>query len=430
MPIRKVFDIIPPKEYKTIVPLTEVSKKPVVFPKQVQPSKPVVSERKPRVPFKISKKIHWWPILTIAAIVCLVGASYIFIKPKAEISIWPKKSPFNVKTQVAVSTSQKEGVIAGKVKIQECSDSQEFPATGVKSLGAKATGTIRVYNNYATTPQILVANTRFVSDGGKLFRTPQKITIPGARYEGSKLIPGELDVVVGAGETGEEYNIGPSTFSLPALAARYTAFYAKSFEAMTGGSKNQTPQVTEADLTSAQKSLSASVLDNCQKTLQASLAPEDYVINEEAFKSEIVESDPLVRVGQSVNKFTLNIKAKAMVMVFQKSDVENFAKTYVAGQVPTGNQLDGNSVTFSYSPKSINVDKGEIILNVEVSAEIYSTIDDNSIKEAIKSQSLNEVTASLKQFSEISDFQVRLWPFWVNKTSSELKNMTIKLRLD
>ncbi|MFH1780524.1 MAG: hypothetical protein ABH841_00725 [Candidatus Nealsonbacteria bacterium] len=416
MSTRKVFDIIPPKDRKEAAPLAKTPQKQVFLMKPAQTVRPVAA-----------KQINLWPVLTVLVLIGLAGASYFLIRPKAEISIWPKKSPLIVTTQVVIGKD-----IAAELKTQECSSSQEFPATGVKSLNTKSSGTIRVYNTYSTTPQVLIANTRFVSDGGKLFRTPQKIVIPGARYEGSKLIPGELDIVVEAGEAGEEYNIGPSTFSLPALAgtSRYTAFYAKSFETMTGGSKNQTAQVIEADLISAQKSLSAIILDNCQKTLQASLSPEEYVINEEAFKSEIIESDPLVRVGQNVDKFTLNMKAKATVMIFQKNDIESFAEKYVAGKVPEGDQLDSNSVTFSYSPQSIDVNKGEIVLNVEVSAEIYSTIDENSIKEAIKSQSLDEVTASLKQFSEISDFQVRLWPFWANKTPVELENITIKLKLD
>jgi hypothetical protein len=126
----------------------------------------------------------------------------------------------------------------------------------------------------------------------------------------------------------------------------------------------------------------------------------------------------------------LSIKVKATALVFKKSDLENFAKTYIASKVPEGKQLDGNSVAISYLPKDVDLTKGKIVLSVEISAEIYQTIDEKSIKEAIRSQRPDEVSASLRQFSDINDFQVRLWPFWANKTPFEVEGIAIKLKLD
>ncbi|MFH1575693.1 MAG: hypothetical protein ABIB55_01990 [Candidatus Nealsonbacteria bacterium] len=417
MPSKKVFDIIPPKESKGIISHINLQKKQAFSGKLALP----------KIRLKINKEAIWWPCFTILALIFLAGAGYFLIKPKAEISIWPQTSPFVVKTQVVVGND-----IVGELKSQECSSSQEFTATGIKTLSAKSSGIIRVYNAYSTTPQTLIANTRFVSDGGKLFKIPQKIVIPGAHYEGSKLIPGELDTTVVAGEVGEEYNISPSTFSLPALAgtSRYTAFYARSFGSMAGGSKNQTTQVTEEDLSSAQESFSSIASDNCKKTLQDSLSPEEYIINEEAIESEILELNPLAKAGQEVDKFTLNIKVKAEALVFKKSDLENFAKTYIINKVPEDKRLDDNSVAVSYLIQDVDLDKDKIVLSVEVSAEIYPTVDENSIKEAVSGQRPDEVSASLKQFSEINDFQVRLWPFWVNKTPFDVECIIVKLRLD
>ena len=424
---RKVSDIIPPKDRKEIGFPDKPPQKRAFTEKLVVPSRPTVPETAPKIQVKISHQAIWWPVLTILVLVCLAGASYFLIDPEAEISIWPKISPLVVKTQVSVGND-----IAGEIKTQECSFSQEFPATGTKSLNIKASGTIRVYNAYSTTPQSLIANTRFVSDSGKLFRIPQKIVIPGAHYEGSKLIPGELDTLAEAGEAGEEYNIGPATFSLPALAgtSRYTAFYAKSFGSMTGGLKKQTTQVIEEDLASAEDSFAVIALDNCQQALQASLSPEELVINEEALKSEIIETNPLAKVGQEVDNFTLNMKAKATALVFKKSDLENFAKTHIASKVPEGKQLDGNSVAISYLPQEVDLGEGKIVLSVEISAQIYPPINEGSVKELVKSRRPEEITASLKQFPGVDKFQLRLWPFWVNKAPFELEDISIKLRLD
>lgn len=428
MPIRKVFDIIPPKEHQEIVLPSRPQKKPVFSAKPALPKKTIILEEAvPKIQLKMNSKAWRWPVLTVLALICLAGASYVLIKPKAEISIWPKKSPLVVTTQVVVGKD-----IVGEMKTQECSSAQEFPATGVKTLGTKASGIIRVYNAFSTAPQTLIANTRFVSDDGKLFKTPQKIVIPGAHYEGSKLVPGELDITVEAGEAGEEYNINPSTFSLPALAgtSRYTAFYAKSTNSMTGGSKTQTTQVTETDLSSAEEFLAVIALDNCQKTLESALSPEDYILNKEALKSEVIEAKPFAKAGQDADKFTLNMKVKATALVFKKSDLENFAKTYLASKIPEGKQLDQNSFAISYLTQDVDLGKGKMVLSVEISSEIYSTIDENSIKTAVSGKRPDEASASLRGFPEINDSQIRLWPFWSNKTPFEVESMAIKLRLD
>jgi len=126
----------------------------------------------------------------------------------------------------------------------------------------------------------------------------------------------------------------------------------------------------------------------------------------------------------------LNIKAKATALVFKKSDLESFTKAYLESKVPEGKQLDGNSIVISYLSQDVDLSKGKMVLNVEISAEIYSTPDENSLKEAVKSLRPDEVAVSLKKFSEINDFQVRLWPFWINKTPAKTESIIVKLKLD
>lgn len=433
---RKVFDIIPPekeslpvnKREKVYVPVAEPSKRPD-FAEKLKPAQPkkIVFESVSEIKRGFGKKALWWPIITILALIGIGGASYFLIKPKAEIDIWPVKTPLEAKTQVIVGTD-----IVVEEKTLDCPFSQEFSATGVKASNSKASGTIRVYNAYATSPQTLIATTRFVSDGGKLFRTPQKIVIPAAHYEGGKLIPGEVDAFVEAGEPGDDYNIGPSTFSLPALAGtpRYTAFYAKSFQSMKGGSKSETTQVTRADLDNAQKTLTATSLENCQKSLESSLSLEKYVVLPEALGSAVVELNPLAKEGQAVQNFVFQMKIKATGLVFKKQDLESFARTYLLTQVPEGKNLAQNSVAVSYLLKTVDLERKKITLNVEMSGQIYPTIDENRIKEVVKNQRPDEMTASLRQFSEIAEFQARLWPFWASRAPLETTGITVKLRLD
>ena len=273
---KKVFDVIPPKEV------------------EVTPVKKPIRRSKPR------RFIPKAPILSVGVLVLIVVLSYVFIEDKATLEIWPVKSQVQFEKQVMVDVSQNTTTsILGEIVTKEQSASAKFPSTGSKLKSVKASGTIRVYNAYSTLSQVLIATTRFVSDDGKLFRTPKRVTIPGGHYEGGKLVPGEIDITVEAGEAGEEYNIGPSTFSIPGFAGtpRYTAFYAKSFEPMTGGMKQEIAQVSQEDLNKAQEALEERALTDCQTALEEFTSSQNYILVEEAKAGEITQITPLAEKG-------------------------------------------------------------------------------------------------------------------------------------
>ncbi|GAI28904.1 unnamed protein product, partial [marine sediment metagenome] len=239
---KKIFDILPPKEFE--------KKKVEEFPleKEYQPQ-----FKKPE--FKIKKSSFFIPFVLI-----LIGIFCYLTLSKAEIEIWPESEVLTFETKLTIDKTAENvdfsnKVILGKIFEAEKTITEEFSSSGTVLKEKKAEGVIRVYNAYSTSPQVLIARTRFVSDGGKLFRTPTKITIPGGHYENGKFVPGYLDVQVKADQPGLEYNIDPSTFSIPGFAgtARYTKFYGKSFQAMTGGFSEEVPQVTQEDLDQAQK---------------------------------------------------------------------------------------------------------------------------------------------------------------------------------
>ena len=151
-------------------------------------------------------------VLFFAGILC-----YLFL-PRSEIGIWPKTQTLNLMEKVEVSSEKSQvdfskRVIPGRIIEINRELSQEFPASGKSLKEEKARGQIRVYNAYSTSSQTLITNTRFISADGKLFRSVERVTIPGAEYDRGKLVPGFLDIQIVAAEPGEDYNIGPSTFS-------------------------------------------------------------------------------------------------------------------------------------------------------------------------------------------------------------------------
>jgi len=176
--------------------------------------------KKPRKQRRFSRNKK--AIFLFMGLILIFGAGLFYLKnQKIEVKIWPATQAIEAEREITL----REGVLPDFASLilpavileTEDEETQKFSASYV-AQAKKAEGIIRVYNAHSTTPLSLTAQTRFLSEGGKLFRTPQRIIIPGKERRGGRWVPGQLDVRVVAAEPGENYNIGPSKFSLPGLA--------------------------------------------------------------------------------------------------------------------------------------------------------------------------------------------------------------------
>lgn len=360
---------------------------------------------------------------------------------KAEIEIWPETAALNLDTKLIIDKEAKEPnflakVIPAEVLQKERTITETFPTSGKVLKEEKADGIIKVYNAYSTSPQALVATTRFVSADGKVFRTPVKVTLPGGRYERGKFILGEIDIKVIGDQPGPEYNIGPSTFSIPGFAGtdKYTKFYAKSFQSMAGGLREEVAKATKEDLTQAEDSLVRKAKEECKDLLKNELQSEvissEFNYLKDNIRTEIIERFSLATAGEELKEFKFQVKVKCETLLFKKEDFENFAKEIASSQVAQGKKLYEKSLTTEYSAETVNFDSGKITLSVEVSAKIYSDINIFDFKNALRGKSLLESKIFLESQPKITKANIKLWPFWVRRVPEEINKIKFNLIID
>jgi hypothetical protein len=126
------------------------------------------------------------------------------------------------------------------------SEQVALPKNSVKKVSARAGGEITIYNNFGAQSQKLIKGTRFSTSDGKIFRIQDSVTIPGK--SGSS--PGSVKARVVADSEGEEYNIGPTRFSIPGFkgSPKYEGFYGESSKNMSGGSSGKSVDVSDLDM--------------------------------------------------------------------------------------------------------------------------------------------------------------------------------------
>lgn len=292
---------------------------------------PIFSEPLPAKPEKIRKIRHFkifTPKFFIGLLILLgvLGLAFLvyFVLPRAQVVITPQKEKVKFSVGITVdknidATNLEQAKIPGQLFELEKMSSREFPTTGEKQVEEKAKGVIMVYNQYSSSPQTLVKTTRFRATNGKIFRLTSTVTIPGAVIDEGKIIASSKEVDVEADEAGDTYNIGPSDFNIPGFEGtpKYTAFYGKSTNPMTGGAKGKMKVVTDSDIKGATNIVALELKDETLKEFQGKI-PADLKLLKDNQTLAIVESISSLKVNQPGEKFTITVRTKASGLAFKE----------------------------------------------------------------------------------------------------------------
>lgn len=416
--MKKIFDILPPKEVKR---LSEDKKRPSfrlrkpeskISPLQVSPKKSSL-------------------LLIIPLILIIAGVLSYFKFLKVEIKIWPETETVTFKEKLTLDTKIENPdfenkLLPGKIFEVENQFSEEFSSSG--KLLKKAEGIIRLYNAFTTQPETWREGTRFVSADGKLFLSKDKISVPGAEIKNGKIVPIWVNVPVIATEPGEDYNIGPSYFSIVAFRGtpRYTKFYGESLQPMAGG--GQVSQVIKEDLEMAENILTEKAKVGLKEALKSKI-PAEFVFLEPALEIKILDKFSLAKAGDETEKFNFQVKAKSAIISFKKEDVENFSEKFILSQIPKGKSLYRESLKIEYLPEAVNFETGKLSLSLNFSAKIYPEIDELTFRKGFMGKSLAEVKIFLESQPEISQTEIRVFPFWVKSIPKDIEKIEIKYPL-
>jgi hypothetical protein len=355
-------------------------------------------------------------LIGISAVVAAV--TFYSILPSAKVFITPLT--YDITLEMDISDSIDTQVFEKRVE-----SSKTALATGEREVRDKATGTIKVYNAYSSSPQTLVKTTRFVSESGALFRTTETIVVPGAEVEDGKIISSFTNVSVVASEPGSEYNIGPSTFSIPGFKGtpKYLAFYGKSESAFTGGNIGVDSVVTQNDYDNLRKDLNAELESKVSDALNL-LMPQGFVIPDGAShigKPEIISSK---NVSNSAKEFTMTGSIAIKAIAIKEEDVVNSMRSDFESEFPDKKIVEnGGKVTYEVS--HINFEKGTLNLKASMTQKAIPDINVNEIKENLVGKREDVVRSFLVSNPDIRAAKITFWPFWVNKIPEDLSRVEV-----
>ena len=332
-----------------------------------------------------------------------------------------KKVDFTVEADAALQTEDLENLkVPARLLSKEGELTLSSASTGVsESAGQKARGKIVIYNEYSSASQSLVASTRFETGDGKIFRLVEGVVVPGTTNVAGEANPGAIEVEVIADMPGEQYNVGPTSFTIPGFRGgdKYAKIYAKSSEPMLGGgsSADAAKLVAQSDIDGAKNKTEDSIREKMVESVKSELAQGEMIL-EEASEFEIIESVPLAKSGDLRNEFDYQVRAKANFLIFSENQIREIAEKLYKDRNKRDFAYSISEVVISYSGAEVDLEGSKA--DIKVSAQVTSkpSFDADAFKKQLISKDEDEIRMILKGYPYVKNLEISVQPEFVSTT--------------
>lgn len=376
---------------------------------KLKPSEPVASSAQ-GIPLRLYRRlaVAFVGLVTLALVAVLyLSTAQAIIRVRAV----PKAvfADFIVRT---VETATTDGEVQGVVYTGTLGKTKTFPLSGdaQKEISEQATGRV-IITNTTSSPQPLVATTRFLSAQGVLFRLKNGVTVPAN---------GNVEAQVFADQKGTSGNIEPTTFTIPGLNEVKQKLITASSSATFAGGVRIVSVLTQADVDRAVASLNEELTKDAEAMFREG---RKVMHNGKAFFLDAQEQKINARVGDEVSAFDLTLTVLVSGVFYDDEALKKITKRKLYEGLGQGqtflNEGEGErrviveNVNAQKTAASIHV----IQTGTAIPSRTHKAFDVARFvgmrKEDVRALLLNEGVAT--------QVEVQCFPFWV-KTIPRLKD--------
>lgn len=364
-------------------------------------------------------------IFKTIALPFIVGSALVLLfiinisTSRAIITVDPKPEERLLDTSITINTSATPTpeTIQGILFKKAITKTRNADAKKVRLEKGIARGTITIHND-APVSQLLVATTRFLTPDGKLYRLEDRTVVPGR---------GTVDAEIYADQEGPEFNIEPTTFTVPGLSeARQKLVYGKTSSNITGGLA-EIKQVTQEDIDREQELLrqeiEAEIADALKQEIRA-----PYGFWPEAIEYRQTGSSSNASAGDEVASFELSMTIEGILISARTEDItshiaQTMKQASPEGYAPLSSEpRDVALEIVDFSPTSDNHQ-----LNITFFITLARIYDDSFDKKILAGMNEEEVATYLGRVFQAENVEVELKPFWIDTIPRIPENIEIKL---
>ena len=345
-------------------------------------------------------------VIIVACLLAVVAASFF---AKATVSVTVREVPVTVPATVQAQVDAPVGTMPFQRLSAPAQAMRTVTASGSSNTSTSAQGTLTIYNTANAKPQQLVANTRFETPDGKIYKIQKKVTVPAA----VKGTPGTAQVVAVAEKSGPDYNRGDTRFTIPGFkgSPNFDTFYAQA-SGMTGGSSGVHPIVSPADIQKAQA-------DMKQEIAQKFASSTSFTVSRDSLSVDgtvALEFGDAKVTDAGAGKATITQTATATEAVVRKADLATaLAKAQVDGYSGAAVGFDPSSAVSLSLPagSSYSVQTPGIMIAVSGAPVLAWQFDQNQISTALAGKDKSSFDTVMTGFAPaVASAKASLIPIW------------------
>jgi len=376
---------------------------------------------------KTRKKLRNWAIAFAVLLLGAFGALTYF--SSADAIVVPKEQKVTVDAALVASptTSSTSSPSAIPYQIMTINEqgSELVPAITEKQVSATATGTVTLFNAYATKPYRLVRNTRIQTPQGMVFKLSDSVTLPGMKTINGKTVPGSADVAIYAEAPGTDYNVGFSDFSLPGFKGepQYTTIYGRSKTSVAGGFVGTKKIASDSDVASARAKIRASLQQKALHDAGANI-PNSFVLPQNAY-SVTYQSLPDQNADTGV---TIGEQATLRGIIFPKEKLQDAVMSKAA---PNDKASFSAPHLETLSFVSANPDFGgtqEISFSLKGDTTLVGIANLQQLGQDLTGQPLSNLPAILAKYPGIDRVEAGIRPPWMRSFPKNPASLSVTLK--
>ena len=377
-----------------------------------------------RVPIAIA-------LAAIALVVLVGGVGAYVLLPSATIVVTPRAeplAPLEITVTADPSATAPDAaarVVPASVVALDVDAEDTFQATGKRIEEEAAHGTVRFSNLDVLRTNRVPAGSIVSTNAGARFSTDKAVTVPRANLVGLTVFPGRITVTVTAVEPGLGGNVEPNTIVVVPRGEDPQALKVVNPDSTSGGTHEEFPQVSQADVDGALAQLRTSLDQAFQDRLAdpSIAAPGATVFAETASLEEPTPTvDPTTLVEQEVESFHLGLAASGTVVTVDPAPVAAIAGELIRSNVEPGHQLVADSVEVEVGQPVVS--GRTVAFDATATASQVAVLDADELKAMVLGKPLDAARSILSPYGDV---ELTAWPDWVGSVPSLADRVDVRI---
>ncbi len=353
---------------------------------------------------------------SVLGVVLILGALILSaLLGKTELTIYPKVNQPNISSEFTAYPDKRENALSYELMTLESTSESQVKASGQVEVKEKATGKIEIIKTTEGAERI-IANTRFRSPDGKIFRIKDAIVVPGSVNN----VPGTIQADVIAEDVGDTYNLAANTrFDVPGfqeggLDDLYKSIYAENRSAFAGGIDGPQFKIDDAELGTARQALQIKLRDELLKRVESE-KPNGFVVFPGAVAITYNQL-PAVEYGNDL--VTIKEQAILQIPIFKQQDIGSFlakeaVATYSGGNVRID---DPTALTFAYTSattsNSVIANEPSLTFKLTGKPLLVWEYDAKKLTKDLAGLPKTAINNAISAYPGIDGAKVSITPFW------------------